>query len=382
MATRTRTYRFRMCPSQKQEQTLVQFAGARRWVWNWALARKNAYYEENKQGISAGQLSAELTALKSQPETAWLQGMHAGALQQVLRDLFRTFQSFFRRHSRFPKFKSKKRALLSFRIPQRVKIANGKVYVPKIGWIRIRQSRDVEGVAKSATFKQDACGHWYVLLVAAFEIPDEALPPPNPVNVVGMDAGLKTFLVLSNGERVETPKFYRKAEKKLCKSQRVMRRRDKESNRRDKARKRFARIHRKVTNQRLDFLHKTSTDIIRRFDGVCVESLRIKRLAKTKRAKSFYDAAHYEFCCLLEYKALWNRKRFVKVGRFYPSTKMCSGCIAINDGLTLADRQWVCSSCGLNHDRDLNAAINIKTEGLRLIGVPQGMREFTLGESV
>jgi putative transposase len=327
------------------------------------------YFAEHGKGISAAQLSRELTALKDQPETAWLREVHAQALQQVLRDLDRAFVNFFERRAGFPRFKSRKRSIPSFRIPQHVKVADGKVYVPKIGLVRIRQSQAVEGESKSATFKRDACGNWYVTLVVAFTMPDVALPPPDPEKVVGMDAGLKDFIVLSNEERVPAPQFYRKAQKKLRRANKAFSRRKRGSKRRDKARRRIARIQQQTANKRQDFLHKLSTDIVKRFDGVCIEDLNVKGLARTKLAKSFTDAAHGEFRRMLEYKSLWHRKHLVVVGRSFPSTKTCSACGAVNDNLTLKDRQWICPACGAILDRDLNASCNIRTEGLRILAV-------------
>lgn len=353
---------------------MLRQAGACRWVWNWALARRNAYYAENGKQIPAAELSAELTTMKDQLATAWLKEVQAAALQQVLRDLDRAFVGFFEKRAGFPKFKAKKRTLPSFRMPQRVKIIDDKVYVPKIGLVRIKQSRAIEDETKSATFKRNALGHWYVTLVVAFTMPDVALPTPDPEKVVGIDAGLTDFTVLSNGEREPAPKFYRKMQKKLARAQRVFSRRQNGSKRREKARRRIARIHEKIRNQRADFLHKHSTNLIRRFDGVCVEDLNVQALTRTKlsgHAKSFNDAAHGEFRRQLEYKATWHRKHFVAVGRFFPSSKKCGTCGAVNAKLTLGEREWTCQACGTKRDRDLNAAKNIKEEGLRILAAGQ-----------
>jgi putative transposase len=369
MLTLQRSYRFRMRPTRAQEHALLRQAGARRWVWNWALARRKTYYAEHGKGIPAAQLSAELTALKGMPDTAWLKEVDAQALQQALKDLDRAYGIFFAKRSGFPRFKSRKTDTPRFRIPQRVKMADGKVYVPKIGWVRIRQSQKIEGATKSATFKRDACGHWFVTLVVAFTMPDVPLPAPSPDDVVGLDAGLKDFLVLSNEERVPSPRFYRKAQRKLRRAQRVFCRRRNGSKRKDKARQRVARIHQKTANQRKDFLHKESTKLVRRFAGVCIEDLCVKGLARTKLSLSFADAAHGEFRRMLEYKGVWYRKHTMVVGRFYPSTKTCGACGAVNHSLTLADREWACPVCGVVHDRDLNAARNVKAEGLRTLTV-------------
>lgn len=369
MSTQQCSYQFRMYPNVQQERSLHRFAGARRWVWNWALARRKAYYTEYGRGITRSQLSAELTALKKRPETEWLKELNAQSLQQPLRDLDRAYNSFFKRSSRLPKFKSKKHSLRTFCIPQNARIVDSSIRIPKIGYVRIRNIRPIKGKSKSATFKQDSLGHWYVTLVVDFTISDTPLRFPNLKDVIGVDVGLKDFYVLSNGEYVEAPKFYKKAQKKLRQAQRRLSRRQLGSKRRAKAKRQVARIHNKVANQRKDFLHKQSIDLIRRFEGICIENLNISGLVRTKLAKSFLDASHGEFRRQLKYKAIWYRKHLVAVDRFFPSTKLCSVCGFINNNLTLADRIWTCLNCGTVHYRDLNAAYNLKVEGLRLLAV-------------
>jgi putative transposase len=195
-----KAYRFRMRPTKTQEVGLYRMAGARRFVYNWALSRRKSYYAEHGKGISARELSLELTALKSKPETLWLKEADSQMLQQALKDVDRAFDAFFERRSRFPRLRSKKAGHFTFRIPQRVRVEDGRVCVPKVGWIRVRLSRGVEGTTKSATFKRDATGHWYVALTTEFEIPE--VEPPAPINPVGVDLGLKDLFVLSDGERV------------------------------------------------------------------------------------------------------------------------------------------------------------------------------------
>jgi putative transposase len=180
-----KVYRFRMRPTKAQEASLYRMAGVRRFVYNWALDRRKGYYSEHGKGISARELSSELTALKGQPETHWLKEGDSQMLQQVLRDVDRAFVAFFEKRSRFPRLRSKKAAHFAFRVPQRVGFEDGRVLVPKAGWVRFRQSRQVEGKTKSATFKRDAAGHWYVCLTAEFEMPDTE--PPAPVNQVGVE---------------------------------------------------------------------------------------------------------------------------------------------------------------------------------------------------
>lgn len=359
-----------MRPNAEQGQGLNRMAGARRFVWNWALTRWKETYAATGKSISLQQLSAELTALKGKPETAWLSECDSQALQQVLADLARAFANFFERRARYPRFKSKKRDRARFRIPQRVKVADGKVYVPKVGWVRIRQSREVDGATKSATFAREADGHWYVSLMTEFEMPDVAIVI-DPAKVVGIDLGLKDFVVPSDGSKTTpAPKFSRKATAKIRRAQKAVSRRKLGSKRRDKAKKRLALAHRKARDQRNDFLHKLSTDLVDRYEAICIEDLNVKGLARTKLARSFTDAAMGEFRRQLEYKCEWNRRALVVIDRFFPSTRMCRRCGAINDRLTLEDRAWDCD-CGAHHDRDLNAACNILDEGLRLLAAGQ-----------
>jgi putative transposase len=374
-----KVYRFRMRPTKAQEAGLYRMAGARRFIYNWALSRRKGYYAEHGKGISARELSSELTALKSQPETLWLKEAHSQMLQQALKDVDRAFRNFFEKRSRFPRLRSKKAGHFTFRIPQRVRVEDGKVYVPKVGWVRIRQSRGVEGTTKSATFKRDATGHWYVALTTEFEIPD--VEPPAPVNPVGVDLGLKDLFVLSDGERVRAPRFARTAERRLGRVQKDLSRKKPGSRRREKAKRRVARVHRKVSNQRNDLLHNLTTDLTWEYDCVCVEDLNTKGLAKTKLSRSVLDAAFGEFVRQVEYKATWSFKRSVRVGRFFPSTKLCSECGKVNVNVTLSDRTWVCD-CGTQHDRDLNAARNILAEGMRLVAAGQTETPNARGEPV
>lgn len=374
-----KVYRFRMRPTKAQDEALYRMAGARRFVYNWALERRKSYYSEHSRGISAKQLSSELTALKSQPDTLWLKEVDSQMLQQALRDLDDAFKAFFAGRSRFPGFHSKKAGHFSFRIPQRVKVRDGHVYIPKVGWVRIRQSREIEGKTKSATFKRDAVGNWYVSLTTEFEMPDTA--PPAPDKPVGVDLGLKDLLVLSDGTRVAAPRFSRKAERRLRRAQKNLSRKKLGSRRREKAKRRVACVHRKVANQRSDFLHKLTTNLTREYDCICIEDLNNRALARTKLSRSVLDASFGEFRRQVRYKALWNFKHCIEVDRFFPSTKTCSECGTINPNLTLSDRTWVCG-CGAQHDRDLNAARNILAEGLRMLAAGQTDSLNARGETV
>jgi putative transposase len=377
MPTHQKAYRYRLVPTPAQESLLQQFAGARRWVYNWSLARRQEHYRAMGKTLTVSALCAELVALKQQPAMAWLAAVDSQALQQAIRDLDQAFQGFFERRARYPRFRSKKRDTPSFRIPQRVVVRDGHVVVPKIGFIRMRQHRPLDGETKSATFKRDASGHWYVTLVVHFELPDTPLPAPDPARTSGLDAGLKDVAVLSDGTRFPAPRYYRHAERKLRRLQRHLSRTKAGGCNREKARRKVARQHQKVAHQRKDFLHKLTTGVVNQNDAICIEDLSLKGLAKTKLSKSVRDAGLGQMRFMLTYKTAWRRKHLAIIDRFYPSSRLCDVCGARNNALTLADRVWVCA-CGATHDRDLTAARNIRQEGLRLLaaGYPESRNAF------
>lgn len=359
----TKTYKFRVEPTAEQEHEFLRFAGCRRFVWNWALARKKSVYKETGKSIGYVALAAELVRLKKEPETAFLKACHSQVLQQTLMDLDKAFVAFFEKRARFPKFKSRKRTPNAFRSPQNVAVTDGKVFVPKVGLVKARLHRAMEGTVKGATVKQEADGHWHVCFVSHIELPDAAPVCDAPV---GIDVGLTSFLTLDTGEKVTPPKFYRKAERKLNCLQRRLSRCQKTSHNRAKAKKRVAMFHARVRNQRNDWLHKLSARLLSRFDTFCIEDLNLKGLVRTKLSKSFSDAAIGTFLRMVEYKAQWQTKRVVKGGRFFASSKTCH-CCQHKQTLTLSDRQWTCDNCKTLHDRDINAAVNILCEGMSIL---------------
>ncbi len=371
--TLRRVYRFKLEPNQKQAHRLYQLAGARRFVYNWALARRKEHFETTGETLRYAAQNLELTQLKKEEERLWLKEADSQALQESLRDVERAFQNFFFKRAGakrfgFPKFKSRHKGHFAFRIPQRVKVEKGKVYCPKIGWIKIRQSQAVEGETKSATFKRDACGDWFVSLTVEFE--REVQPVKEAHNPVGVDFGLKDFVTLSNEEAIAAPQFFRRLVKKLAKAQRKLSRAQRGSARRQKAKAQVAKVHRKIANSRADFVHKVSSGLVGRFDHIGIEDLNVAALAKTKlrgHSKSWHDAACGEFVRQLEYKAVWNGVRLVKVNRFFASSKLCGACGAVNKSLALCERVWTCG-CGKVHHRDRNAAQNILRESLNVAG--------------
>jgi putative transposase len=362
-----KVFKFKLEPSAEQKQKLEQFAGARRFVYNWGLNRCRQYYKATGKGISWKQLSQEFTALKSLPGFEWLKEMDSQALQQALADLKRAFINFFEKRTRPPRFKRRKDTRQSFRIPQRVKVEDGRVYVPKIGWIKIRQSQPIDCPTKSATFKRDACGNWFVCLVAEFELPDREAPKVKLEDVAGGDVGLNTFLTLSDGTEIENPRFYRKAARKLRRAQRKLSRRQKGSRNRAKAKIEVAKIHQDIAKKRNHFIHTLSFYLISNFLALSFESLNAGGLAKTKLAKSVLDAAWGMLFRACEYKGRWHNRHVVFVGQFFPSTKLCSECGQVNGTLTLSDREWDCPICGSHHRRDVNAAKNLQREGFKLL---------------
>jgi putative transposase len=348
-------------------------AGARRFVWNWGLARRQEHYKATGKTLPLKTLMAELAILKRQPGREWLQEADSQALQQVLRDLYRAYDNHFnpKMRARLPKFKSRKRDRARFRIPQRVKLDEGQVYIPKIGFVRISQSQPVEEPTKSATFKRDARGHWFVTLTVEFAVPDVPIPLPDPAKVVGIDLGLIDFATVSDdAEPIPAPKFYRKAERKIRKAARTFSRRKKGSKRKAQARVKLARVQQKAAEQRKDFLHKLTTKLVRDHEGICIEDLGVKALARTKLSKSIHDAAMGEFRRQLTYKCVWNRKLLIPIDRFFPSSKLCNRCGRINHELTLDQREWDCP-CEAHHKRDFLAACNLRNEGLCILAAGQ-----------
>jgi putative transposase len=321
-----------------------------------------------------------LVTLKQQPATAWLAQIDSQALQQALRDLDQAYRNFFRRVKQgakkkgFPTFKSKHRDTPRFRIPQRVTLDGSFVQAPKIGAVRAIVHRPLEGLIKSATFKQELDRSWYVAFVVEQQAPERQ---PRPVRThVGLDVGLKSLAVLSNGETIENPRWYRTQMQKLRRTQQRLCRRQKGSAGRAKARQQVARLHAKVRCQRQDFLHKLSARLVREYDLITIEDLNIRGLARTKLATSVLDAGWGLFRFMLTYKAARSGTTLLLVDRAFASSRLCAACGRVNPDLRLADRQWSCQ-CGAIHDRDLNAARNIDHEGLRLyeLNVAAGLAE-------
>src|SRR5215467_3153237 len=362
-----KVYRFRIDPTAKQEAALSRYAGARRFVFNWSLQRRKETYQQNGKSIPWSELSVELTALKGKSGFEWLKEIDSQLLQQAVADCKKAFDNFFKKRARFPKFKKKHSAHQSFRIPQRVKLEDRRVYIPKVGWVAVRQSQAIDLPLKSATFKREATGKWYVSLVVEFSLPDLPKPAIESETAIGIDVGFDRFATDSDGGIVENPRLFREAERKIKRAGRRLSRKQKGSANRAKARLALAREYEKVANKRADFAHKFSTSVVEENSTIACETLNLKGMSKTKLAKSVSDAAHRETFRQIEYKARWRNRNFVFVGRWFPSSQLCSECGHRHQELSLSDRFWTCPACGVRHDRDHNAAKNVRDEGIKIL---------------
>ena len=386
-----KAYKYRLYPKPWQAKSLGKHFGCVRFIYNWGLELKTKSYAETGKSPTRYQLDKALPKLKD--EFPWLSEVNAQSLQQSLSRLDLAFTNFFRRvkegnkDSGYPIFKGKK-GRQSFQCPQAFKVdfENDRLYIPKVKWIKAVYSRKFDGIVKSVTVSRDSSGKHFasILVDDGKAIPDKVQIDPS--KVVGIDLGLHDFLVTSDGDKIPSPKFGKEHKTTIAKLDRRMRKKVKESNRRNKARVLLAKAHERIKNQRKDFLHKASTKLIRENQAVCVEDLYVKGMLKNHcLAGSIGDSGWSEFLNMLEYKAKWYGKHILTIGRFDPSSKMCHCCGAINNGLALKDRSWTCPVCKVTHDRDVNAAKNIRNFALvkqNLIGkVPTDCREVTLVET-
>jgi putative transposase len=370
METRALAHIYRLDPTPAQRGALARLVGCRRFVYNWALARRRDHDRATGTYLSTATLGTALTQLKRDPEHRWLAEVDSQALQQALRDLERSYANFFAGRAERPAFASKHGGDQTARIPQRVGVdeATNTVRIPKVGHIRLHLSRPLVGVVKSATMRRDRCGDWYVALrLEAPALVDAPVPAEQArANAVGLDLGLTTYATLSDGEAIANPRHLRSRQRALRRANRAHARKQQGSANREQSRKRLAKLHRKVARQRADFQHKLTTGLVRRYDLLCVEALNVAGLARTKLARSMHDAAHGELLRQLRYKAAWHGKHFVAVDQWYPSSKTCGTCGHVYADLALGERVWTCAACGVTHDRDANAARTILTEGTRL----------------
>lgn len=370
-----KTFRYRLDPNALQRQLFARFAGCCRFIFNQGLAARKVSYETDAKTLSYADQCKLLPELKQAEETAWLGEVHSQVLQQALKDLDTAYQHFFRRVKAgelpgFPRFK-KKGQKDAFRYPQGVKLEGGRIYLPKIGWVKYRDSRPVEGQVLQATVKREG-EHWFVCLACEVEMPNTAPVVLSEARAVGIDVGLKSFAVLSDGTEIENPRFLAKMLAKLKLAQRALKRKVKFSNNWKKQVARIVRLHIQVKNARKDFAHKASTTIVKNHDVIAVEDLNIQGMVKNRcLSRAISDAGWGLFLDMLKYKAEWAGKQFVRIGRFVATSQICSNC-GERKPMPLSVRTYACGGCGLEVDRDWNASLNIRAAGLVVLNACGG----------
>jgi putative transposase len=353
--------KYRIYPTSSQKELIHKHCGSVRFLYNLALETKTMAYLGSKVNLSRYDLQKQLVDLKK--ELPWLKEINSQSLQVALLDLDTAYSNFFKGRAGFPKFK-KKSNRGSFNVPQNVIVENNLLIIPKFKeGIKINLHRDLVGTIKQATISFTPTGKYFVSILCDTkeEIPTKA--PITESTTIGIDLGIKNFAITSEGEVFENPKYLRKAQSKL---KYVQRKYSKHKGKRTK--KKLAKLHEKITNQRQDFLHKTSTKLIRENQTICLETLVVKNMVKNHNlAQAISDVSWSTFVSMLEYKADWYGKNILRIGQFAPSSKTCSNCGVINKELTLKDREWTCGNCSTVLDRDVNAACNIKSFALKNI---------------
>ena len=369
MTVRQKSYKFRLYPNGEQKQLFAKTFGCSRAIWNMMLADKIKHYEDTKETLYN-------TPAQYKKEFPWLREVDSLALCNVQLNLQVAYKNFFRSGFGFPKFKKKSHSQ-SYKTNNQngsIVIENGRIKLPKVGWVRVKAHRQTRGIIKSATISMTPTGKYHVSILCETEI----TPLPKTNSSVGIDLGISDFAILSTGEKIGNKRFLNKLSHKLSKEQKILsrrasvakkdRRKLSDSKNYQKQRIKVAKIHEKIANMRRDFLNKLSTTLIKNHDVICIEDLSSKNLMKNhKLAKAIGDVSWYEFVRMLEYKSSWYEKKVSKISRWYPSSQICSDCGFSSGKKPLSIREWTCTNCGSHHDRDINASINILNEGLRLL---------------
>lgn len=368
------SYKFRLYPNNQQIRQIQQTFGCVRFVYNYYLARRIEAWKTSQQTMNYYACSADLTLLKRDPEYLWLKEVDATALQSSIRDLDTAFQNFFHglktsRHVGYPVFKKKASSRHSFkskRVGNNIAIVGKKIRLPKLGLVECRFSKEVQGRILSATVSQSPAGHYFVSICCT----DVEIPVfPQTGTMCGVDLGVKDLAVVSDGKVYENSKYLLKSTRKLARLQRKFSRKQKGSRGWKDTKHRIAVLHEHIANQRADAIHKATTDIIRNHDLICLEDLNTGGMLKNhKLARAIADASFAEFRRQLEYKAVYHGKEIVIIDRFFPSSQLCSRCGTKSSATKdLNVREWDCPCCGAHLNRDLNAAVNILNEGIRIL---------------
>lgn len=359
-------YKFRLYPNAEQQILIAKTIGCVRFIYNKMLSDKINYYEENKAKLNN-------TPAQYKAEYEWLREVDSLALANAQLNLQTAYNNFFRNKSvGFPKFKSKHTDRKSYTtncVNGNIQIVGKQIKLPKLGLVNVKFHRQIpeDHILKSCTISKTSSGKYYISILTEYEVEISQIEV-NPENVLGLDMDMKNLFTDSQGNRAEYPRYYRQMQDKLAREQRKLSHCKRGSNNYYKQKLIVAKLHEKVANQRKDFLHKLSYQIANDYDGVCIEDLNMRAMGQClKLGKSVADNGWGMFTTFLGYKLADRGKQIVKIDKWYPSSKTCSVCGAINAELTLKDREWTCDGCGTHHDRDWNAAINIRNEGLRLL---------------
>jgi len=354
-----KTFKYRIYPDNNTISMLNIWFGQTRFVWNYYLNQRTVTYKETGKGLSYNDNAKDLTQLKKQDEYSWLKECPSQALQQQLKYLDSAFKDFFSRGKGYPRFKKKGITTDTLHFPQGFKIEGSYLTIPKIKKpIKIKLHREVQGKITSIKITKNKANQFYISVLTDYK----PTPKPTLKKEVGLDVGLKDFVITSNGEKYKMPHFINSGAFKLKKLQRRLSKKAKGSKNREKARLKVAKYQIHIANQRKDFLHKVSTKLINENQVIAVETLTVKGMIRNKKlSKHIANASWGEFLTLLKYKAQWYGRTIKELDKFFPSSKMCNNCGYIKEDLKLSDRIITCKSCGAVYDRDINAAKNILT---------------------